>query len=92
VRGIRSIERALGDGIKRPQASEQKNMPIARKSLVAAVAIKRGEPFTAQNVTAKRPANGLSPMTYWALLGRRAQRDYERDEPLDAAGDPSARD
>jgi len=83
VRGIRSIDAALGDGIKRPQPSELKNLPIARKSLVAARAIKRGERFTPENITPKRPGTGLSPMNYWDVLGQAAPRDYEADEILD---------
>ena len=85
VQGIRSIDAALGDGIKRPQQSELKNLPIARKSLVAARAIKRGERFSPENVTPKRPGTGLSPMMYWDVLGRPAPRDYEADEILDLA-------
>ena len=60
VSGIRNIERAMGDGIKRPGPSELKNKPIARKSLVAAQPIKVGETFTAENLVAKRPGTGLS--------------------------------
>jgi len=83
VRAIRHIEQALGDGIKRPSASEAKNKPIARKSLVAAVPIRAGEPFTPENVTAKRPGTGLSPMRCDEIIGRRATHDYRADEPID---------
>lgn len=62
VRAIRNIEQALGYAIKRPSPSEAKNRHIARKSLVAARPIRAGEPFTSENVTAKRPGTGLSPM------------------------------
>lgn len=83
VQGIRAIERALGDGIKRPTASERANLPIVRKSLVAARAIQPGEPFTAKNITAKRPGTGLSPMHWDALIGRNATRAYTIDEPIE---------
>ena len=79
VRAIRHIEQALGDGIKRPSPSEAKNRPIARKSLVAARPIQAGEPFTPENVTAKRPGTGLSPMRWDEVMGRVASRDYRID-------------
>jgi N,N'-diacetyllegionaminate synthase len=83
VTAIRNIERALGDGIKRPTPSEANNRPVARKSLVAACAVRRGEPFTEQNVTVKRPGTGLSPMQLDAVLGRKAPRDFAADELLE---------
>lgn len=89
IDGIRATEAALGDGIKKPRPSEIKNIPIARKSLVAIRPIRKGEAFGADNVTAKRPGNGVSPMGYWDCLGRLAERDYAEDEALDpwTAGD-----
>lgn len=83
VRAIRNIEQALGDGIKRPSPSEAKNRPIARKSLVAARPIRAGEPFTPENVTAKRPGTGLSPMRWDEVIGRFAVRDYTDDELIE---------
>jgi N-acetylneuraminate synthase len=83
VAGIRKIERALGDGRKVPMPSELKTMPVARKSLAARVAIRRGEAFTEDNVCIKRPGNGMSPGLYWDLIGRAATRDYATDELLD---------
>ncbi len=83
IDGIREVEQALGHGRKEPAASEMKNRPIARKALVAARSIRAGEQFSADNLTAKRPANGMSPMQYWDALGRRAERDYAVDEPID---------
>lgn len=83
VRAIRNIELALGDGIKRPSPSEIKNKPIARKSLVAARAIRAGEPFTQENVTAKRPGTGISPMRWDDVIGKAARRDFAVDELLD---------
>lgn len=80
VFAIRNIERALGDGIKRPTPSESKNRPVARKSLVAAQPIRKGEVFTSENMTVKRPGTGLSPMLWDDLCGRIAQRDYQADE------------
>ncbi len=83
VEAVRSVERALGDGIKQPAAAEQKNMAVARKSLVAAVAIRAGEPFTESNLTIKRPGTGRSPMDYWILLGQPSPRDYAADEVIE---------
>ena len=79
VRAIRNIEVALGDGVKRMSASEAKNRPIARKSLVAARAIKQGERFSPDNVTAKRPGTGLSPMLWDEVMGQVARRDFDPD-------------
>lgn len=80
VRAIRNIEKALGDGIKRPSPSEVKNMIIARKSLVAAQPIKTGELLSADNITAKRPGTGISPMHWDEVLGQAAQKDYKKDD------------
>jgi N-acetylneuraminate synthase len=77
---IRQIEGALGNSGKMPSVSESKNKLVARKSLVAARTIKRGEKFTAENLTTKRPGTGLSPIYYWDWLGKIAERDYEQDE------------
>ena len=83
VRQTREIEQALGDGIKCPTASEWKNRDVARKSLVAAKAIKAGEMFTEENLTCKRPGTGVSPSSYWQTLGQVATRSYAADESLD---------
>ena len=82
VEGIRQVEQALGDGEKRVADSERKNRAIARKSLVAARPIHAGEAFSEDNLTAKRPGDGLAPVHYWALLGRAAGRDYAVDEAI----------
>lgn len=82
VRGIRSIELALGSEKKEPQASEFSTRKVARKSLVAAGPIAKGEELTSLNVVAKRPGTGLSPFHYWDLLGKRASRDYKEDDLL----------
>jgi N,N'-diacetyllegionaminate synthase len=82
VRAIRTVEQALGDGVKRPTASELKNKPIARKSIVAACAIKAGDVFTADNLTVKRPATGISPMLWDTVIGQIARYDFMPDEPI----------
>jgi len=83
VSGIRNIEKAMGDGIKRPGPSELKNKPIARKSLVAAMPIKVGELFTVENLIAKRPGTGVSPMRWDEVIGRKAPRDFAEDELIE---------
>jgi len=83
VDAIRNIERALGDGIKRPSPSEQKNRPIARKSLVASRSIQAGELFSADNLATKRPGTGISPMRWDEIIGRPALRDFAADELID---------
>ncbi|MEO6771870.1 MAG: N-acetylneuraminate synthase [Kofleriaceae bacterium] len=80
VRAIREVSAALGSPEKRPSPSEVKNMAVARKSLVAARAIQRGERFTPDNLTAKRPGSGISAMRYDDYLGRTAEHDYAPDE------------
>lgn len=80
VAAIRNVEVALGDGIKRPTPSEAQNKPVARKSLVASRAIRAGEKFTAENLTAKRPGTGISPMRWDEIIGKKAQRNYAADE------------
>ena len=82
VAAIRGVEKALGDGVKTPRPSEAGNLHIVRKSLVALHPIRAGETFTAENLGAKRPGNGVSPMEYWDLLGRPAPRDFQEDETI----------
>lgn len=82
VAAIRIVEQVLGSGRKHPAPSELKNMSIAKKSLVAAVAISVGETFTADNIAVKRPGNGLSPMRYWELLNRKSDRNFSTDETV----------
>ena len=84
VQGIRNIEKALGDGIKRPSPSELKNKPIARKSIVAARPIVAGEVFSEDNLMVKRPGTGLSPMQWDDVIGRTASRDFNEDELIEA--------
>ena len=80
VHGIRNVEKALGDGIKRPTISEQANIKVARKSLVASQAIRSGDQFTVNNLTTKRPGTGISPMHWDDWIGRQATRDFSPDE------------
>ncbi|MBF0311277.1 MAG: N-acetylneuraminate synthase, partial [Magnetococcales bacterium] len=80
VRGIRMVERARGDGIKRPAAAEVDNTPVARKSIVAARGIRCGEVLSDENLTVKRPGTGISPMCWDQVCGRVAGRDYREDE------------
>jgi sialic acid synthase SpsE len=82
VDGIRAVEAALGDGIKQPRPSEIKNIDIVRKSLVTLKAIKVGEPFSEDNIGNKRPGTGKSPMAYWSLLGKLAERNFAEGEQL----------
>jgi N,N'-diacetyllegionaminate synthase len=82
VQAIRNIELAMGSPEKIPSPSEMKNRPIARKSLVAASPIKDWEVFTPENVTAKRPGTGITPMRWDEIIGEVAGRDYQRDDLL----------
>lgn len=80
VKSIRNIEVALGSGIKKPSKSEQPNMKIARKSIVANCNIKKGEPFTSQNITVKRPGDGISAMMWDEMIGKVSEKNYNKDE------------
>lgn len=82
VEGIRKIELALGNGIKKVTESEKSNAGIVRKSIVAAVNIKKGEKFTEKNLTTKRPGTGVSPMKWDEIIGTTADRDYQADEMI----------
>lgn len=84
VSAIRNIEKAVGgDGTKHVSESEKKNIAIARKSIVAACDIKAGEVFTEQNLTVKRPGNGISPMRWEEVIGLKAKRDFREDELIE---------
>lgn len=82
IQGIRAAEVALGSGNKELAPSETENVKLVRRSLVAAKAIKRGEAFSADNVAAKRPGTGVSPMRFWQIDGTLADRDYTVDEAI----------
>lgn len=83
VDSIRNIEKALGSGTKRPAESEKKNIAIARKSIVAKTQIKKGELLTTENITTKRPGDGISPMRWNEVIGTCAIRDFDEDELLE---------
>jgi len=83
VSAIRHIEIALGDGIKRLTLSEARNKVVARKSLVAKKAIKYGDVLSSNNITTKRPGNGISPMRWDEVIGRIAVRDFAVDELIE---------
>jgi N-acetylneuraminate synthase len=83
VESIRQIESAMGDSKKAPSSSELKVAAVARKSIVASKAISKGEIFTEDNLTTKRPSDGVSPMQYWEYVGTKASRDYNQDEMVD---------
>ncbi len=80
VLAIRNIEKALGNGIKRPSKSERKNILVARKSIVASRDIKEGEQLSKDNLAIKRPGNGISPMRWDGVLGQIAQKSYKADD------------
>ncbi|MBZ0220860.1 MAG: N-acetylneuraminate synthase [Candidatus Methylomirabilis sp.] len=84
VSGIRKIEEALGDGIKRPSRSEAANRAFLRKSIVAARAIRKGEMLSKDNLTVKRPGSGISPMLWDRVVGAAAVRDFAPDELIEA--------
>lgn len=84
VTAIRNIELALsGSGVKEPSISEQKNILVARKSIVAKTNIKKGDLITIDNITVKRPGNGLSPMKWYTVLGMCASKDYFEDDLIE---------
>lgn len=83
VDAIRNIEKALGTGIKQVSASEKKNIAIARKSIVAAYPLKKGDVFTEDNLTVKRPGTGISPMRWDEVIGQIAKRDFSEDEQIE---------
>ena len=80
VAAVRNIEKAMGNGKKEPSQSERKNIGAVRKSIVAKCKIKKGEIFSEENLTTKRPGTGISPLKWFELIGQRAKRDYETDQ------------
>ena len=82
VNAIRNIEKAIGDGVKRSTKSEKPNIDIARKSIVAKKEIKKGEIFSENNLTTKRPGTGISPMDWDSIIGKASKRDYQVDDLL----------
>jgi N,N'-diacetyllegionaminate synthase len=80
IEAIRCVEVSLGDGVKNPADSERRNMGIARKSIVALRQIRKGERFTSENITTKRPGSGISPMRWNEVIGQFAKRSFDEDE------------
>lgn len=80
VESIRNIEKAIGNKVKFVTESESKNKSVARKSIVAAKQIKKGEIFTAENLSVKRPGTGISPLKWHDILGKKSQFDYDKEE------------
>jgi N,N'-diacetyllegionaminate synthase len=82
VKALRNIEKALGNGSKKPTPAELKIRKIARKSIVARTIIRKGDRFSAENITVKRPGSGLSPLLWDRIIGRQAARSYKRDQVI----------
>ena len=80
VAAIRNIEKAMGDGVKKPSASEIKNISIARKSIVAKEPIEKGKRFSENNLTVKRPGTGISPMKWDKVLGKKSKQNFNSDD------------
>ena len=84
VTAIRNIEKAVGgSGLKKVSASEAKNKPIARKSIVASKFIRKGDLLTEENITVKRPGTGISPMQWDEVVGKTAKKDFEEDDLIE---------
>lgn len=84
VSAIRNIEKAIsGSGIKEESPSEKKNKPIARKSIIASHNIKKGEVFSEENLSIKRPGTGISPMRWDEILGQKAIKDFQQDDLIE---------
>lgn len=82
ISAIRNIEEAMGDGLKKPSPSELKNIDVARKSIVAAKAINKGECFSEDNITVKRPGNGISPMEWDKIIGSISTINYKKNDQI----------
>lgn len=80
VSGIRNIEKALGSSVKKPSPSEQPNIAVARKSIIAKCDINKGDVLSEENLTIKRPGTGISPMRWYEVIGSIAQCDYKEDD------------
>jgi N,N'-diacetyllegionaminate synthase len=83
VLSIRNIEKAMGDGTKKPSLSEVVNIPVVRKSIVAGKQIKAGEFFSETNLLIKRPGTGISPMKWDKVLRKRSQKDFNKDDLIE---------
>lgn len=82
VKSIRNVEKSLGDGIKKVTRSEKKNINPIRKSIVAKDKIFKGQKFTYQNLTVKRPGNGLSPMKMDQIVGKKAKKNFMKNQQI----------
>ena len=82
VDSIRIVEKALGSEIKKATRIEKKNMICVRKSIVAKINIAKGEKFTKNNITFKRPGNGISPMLYKKIIGKKSKFNFFKDDLL----------
>ncbi len=82
VMAVRTMEQAMGNGVKECQVSEKKNRDVVRKSLLAGCDISKGDLFTVENIAIKRPGDGVSPMKFWEVLGQLSDKDYKKDEPI----------
>ena len=80
VDAVRNIELAMGDGVKEPSESEKKNIPFARKSIVAKRPINKGEWFSEDNLTIKRPGTGISPMEWDNIIGKQSESSFKTDD------------
>lgn len=83
VAAVRRVETALGSGAKIAASAERPNIAVARKSIVASRAIAAGEVFCEENITVKRPGNGISPMQWFDVLGKKAPRSFSPDELIE---------
>ena len=83
IKAIRNIEKAFGDGVKRPSQSELNNKHIVRKSIVSSKDIRMGELLTEENITTKRPGTGISPMEWDRVVGSKATRNFKEDELIE---------
>ena len=82
VLSIRNIDQAMGTKVKRITFSESKNVTFARKSIVAKDKIKKGEKFTIENITVKRPGGGISPMKWPLLINKKSRFNFKKDEKI----------
>lgn len=80
VRNIRNIEKCLGSAKKKPSVSETKNIKIVRKSIVASCPIKKGDTFSKNNLTTKRPGFGISPMLWDKVIGKKSKKNYKPED------------
>jgi len=80
VKAIRNIQKAMGDGLKKPGPNERKNIQVARKSIVASKRIEKGEIFCKENLTVKRPGTGISPMLWNDIIGKVANRSFNKND------------